>query len=373
MQPTEKDFKLARIFIHHSLQLKPKEKLLITTSDSGAFPLVKASFIEALKVGAFPIIDTQIDMLINRSFMSGFQYQFYKYANDWQLNHVPHELMEGKVNWADAYLRIYSIDNTKELTQIPSEKILLRNKLMRPYLDKIVDSDRWLLTYYPTPAMAQEAGMSFDALVDFYYNACIVDYTKMEQDLKKLEAVLDKGKQVHIVGDKTDLTFSIEGRLAKAAYGERNIPDGEVFLAPVHTTVEGHVYFEFPSQAYGTEVEGIYLEFKKGKIVKAVAEKGQKALEKIIETDEGSHYLGELGVGANYNIQNGMNNTLFDEKIGGTVHLAVGHCYREKRGGSLEGNTKSAIHWDIVKDMRKKGSVLFIDDKPIMKEGKFLI
>lgn len=373
MQPTENDFKLAQIFIHHSLNLKPKEKLLITTSDSGAFPLVKASYIEALKAGAFPMIDTQVDFLINRSFMGGFSYQFYKYANDWQLNHVPHELMEGKVKWADAYLRIYTLDNTKELSQIPPQKILLRNKLMRPYLDQIVDSDRWLLTYYPSPAMAQEAGISFDELLDFYYKACIVDYKKMEQELKTLEKVLDEGKRVKIIGRDTNLTFSIKGRLAKAAYGERNIPDGEVFLAPVHTTVEGSVYFEFPSQAYGTEVSDIYLEFKKGKITKAKAVKGQKALEQIIATDEGSHYLGELGIGANYNIKKGMNNTLFDEKIGGTVHLAVGHCYREKRGGALEGNIKSAIHWDIVKDMRKSGSMLLVDNKTVLKEGKFVI
>ncbi len=373
MQPSIRDFKLAKIFLNHSVKLKPKEKVLITTSDSGAFPLVKATYIEALKMGAFPVIDTQVDYQIGRNNMSGLLYQFFKHANDWQLTYAPEEILNAKIEWADAFVRIVALDNTQELSQISQEKILTHRKVSMPFLEKIVDKDRWILTYYPTNAMAQDAGVSLDWLLDFYYKSCIVDYSKMDRDLKKIERKLDDGAQVHIIGTRTDLTFSIKNRLAQAAAGERNIPDGEVFIAPVHETINGTVYFDFPTEYTGGEMNGIHLTFEKGKITKAKAEIGNANLQKILNTDPGARSLGELGIGANYNIKRGMKNTLFDEKIGGTIHLALGRSYKEERGGAPTGGNISAIHWDIVKDMRKKGSVLMIDDKPLLKEGKFLV
>jgi len=363
MQSTTRDDKLAKIFLGHSLNIQPKEKLLISASDIHALPLVKAIYVEALKLGAYPVTEMH----------TNFSYQFYKLANDWQMNYIPHELQEARVKWADAYITIVSDHNHKELNQIPREKVLFRSKLIRPYSDKIIDKDRWLLTYYPTQSMAQEAEVSYDWLMDFYYRACIVDYKKMKNHLTKIETILDKGNRVRIIGQKTDLTFSIKGRLAKAAYGERNIPDGEVFLAPVHQSIEGHVYFDLPSVIYSSEVNGIYLEFKKGKVVKAKADFGNKTLQKVLDTDPGARSFGELGIGTNYQIKKAMKNTLFDEKIGGTIHLALGRSYREERGGSPDDFNESTIHWDIIKDMRKKGSTLLVDDKPLLKEGKFMI
>lgn len=373
MQPTTNDFKLAQILIHHSLKLKPKEKVVITTSEVSASPLVKATYIEALKAGAYPIVDTMWDFFINRNVSNGLSYQFYKHANKWQENYIPTPLLESIVNWSDAYVRIVTINNTKELSQTPKEKITNRMKLVMPYFDKLINKDRWVLTYYPTEGMALEAGMAYDALLEFYYNACIVDYNKMKKSISKIERTLDKGKTVRIVGKDTDLSFSIKGRLAKAAYGERNIPDGEVFLAPVHQTVEGHVYFDYPTNYSGSEMSGIYLEFKKGRVVKAVAQQGQDELESILNTDPGARSLGELGIGTNYNIKEAMRNTLFDEKIGGTIHLALGRSYEEKRGGTPVGGNASAVHWDIVKNMKLKGSILTVDDKPLLKEGVFTV
>lgn len=370
MQPTSNDVKLARVILDHSLSVKAKEKVLITTSDSGAFPLVKAVYVETLRRGAYPVIDTEIDFLINRSHMGGFAYQFYHLANEWQLRYVPKEIVKAKIDWADTYVRIVTQDNLRELNQIDTSKLTKRMKLTWPLMDKMIDSDRWLLTYYPSPGMAQEAGVSLDWLMEFYFKACLVDYAKMKRELAKFERVLDRGKRVRVVGDETDLTFSIAGRLAKAAYGERNIPDGEVFLAPLHETVEGRVYFEFPSMAYGREVNGIRLEFAKGKVVAASAQMGEEALHKILETDAGARYLGEFAIGANYNIKAPMKNTLFDEKIGGTVHMALGRAYKEKRGG---GTNESSVHWDIVKDMRKKGSRVAVDGKVILSDGKFRV
>ena len=373
MNPTANDFKLARVLLHHSVKIKPKETVTITTSDIGSTPLVKAVYIEALKAGAFPIVDTLFDFFINRNVANGLSYQFYKHANEWQQNYIPEKLLGALVDWTDAYIRIVSINNTKELAQTPKEKITNRMRLVRPYFDKLVNRDRWILTYYPTEGMALEAGMSYDALLDFYFKACLVDFEKMKRSLTKIESALDNAKEVRIVGKHTDLKFSIAGRLARAAYGQRNIPDGEVFLAPVHQTVEGTVFSDFPSIYSGSEMSGIYMEFKNGKVVKAKAEHGQAEVDAILNTDAGARYLGELGIGTNYNIKQAMKNTLFDEKIGGTIHLALGRSYEEERGGAVKDGNVSAVHWDIVKNMKLKGSVLSIDGKPLLREGKFVV
>lgn len=374
MRVTADDYQLARIFLEHSLKIKPKEKVLITTSEVGLNPLAKAAYIEVLKLGAYPLLDISgIDFYLNRALVSGISYQFYELANEWQLNYLPKDILKTTIGWADAYVRIVAVDNTRELSQIDSDKLAHRMKLVRPIFDQMINSDRWILTYYPTPAMAQEAGVSFDWLLDFYYQACLVDYQKMAKGLKKLEQVLDKGRIVHVVGDKTDLTLSIGGRLAKACYGERNIPDGEVFLAPVPDFVNGHVYFEFPSIYMGTEVRGIYLQFQNGKVIKASAEHGEVSLQKLLSTDKGARYLGEFAIGANYNIQQPMRNTLFDEKIGGTIHMALGRSYEEKRGGAPTKPNKSAIHWDLVKDTRMPGSYVEVDGKKVLQDGKILV
>ena len=360
MRPTDKDFQLAQVLLNHSVKIKPKEKVLITVSEMG-LPLGKAVYAEALKMGAYPMLDVSL---------SGIDYTFYNLANDWQLSYVPEEVVKAKVKWADAYVRIVADDNLRELSEIPPSKMTDRAKIMRPLMDPMIDSDRWILTYYPTNAMAQEAGMSLEALTDFYFDACMVDYGAMEEELKGLEKVMDKGKEIHVKGKMTDLWVGIEGRLAQACYGERNIPDGECFLAPVTNKVNGEVYFELPTLAYGHVVSGIHLEFVDGKVVRAKADVGDDALQKMLETDPGARYLGEFAIGANYQITKGMMNTLFDEKIGGTLHMALGRAYKDARGG---GENESAIHWDIVKDMRTEGSILTIDGQEILKEGKLLV
>lgn len=360
MQPSEKDFALARIMLTHSLGIKKKEKVLISTSDLG-LPLAKAVYIETMKMGAYPMLDVST---------SGMDFEFYKHADKWQLLHVPTEVVKAKIAWADAFVRIVADDNLRALTEIDPSKMTQRGKLIRPLMDPMIDGDRWILTYYPTDAMAQEAGMSLTSLRDFYFSSVLVDYKKMERELKSLEKIMDQGSEIRVVGRMTDLVVNIKGRLAQACFGERNIPDGECFLAPITDGVDGEVYFELPTLAYGHEVSGIHLEFKKGKVFNAKAERGEDALLKMLETDPGARYLGEFAIGANFNITRGMLNTLFDEKIGGTIHMALGRAYKDRRGG---GENESAIHWDIVKDMRSSGSVLTIDGVEVLKEGKLLV
>ena len=360
MQPSEKDVELAKILVDHSLSIKPKEKVLITVSEAG-MALGKAVYLEVLKRGAYPMFDIEA---------TGTGYTFYNNANEWQISYIPEEVIKTKIKWADAYVRIYTENNSRELSQIDPDKIAKRSKLLRPLMDPMIDSDRWILTEYPTDGTAQEAGVSTEWLREFYFNACLVDYKKMEKDLKGLEKIMDKGSEIHVRGKMTDLYVNIKGRLAQACYGERNIPDGECFLAPVTDGVNGEVYFDLPTLAYGTEVSGIHLEFRDGKVINAKAERGEAQLLKMLETDPGAKYLGEFAIGANFNIKRAMLNTLFDEKIGGTIHMALGRAYREARGG---GENESAIHWDIVKDMRLPGSVLTIDGVEVLKEGKLLV
>ncbi|MFH2085593.1 MAG: aminopeptidase [bacterium] len=360
MNPTEKDFALARVLLDHSLKIKSKEKVLITVSELG-MPLGKAVFLEVLKRGAYPLFDIEA---------SGVSYDFYTEANKWQLAYVPKEIVAAKIKWADAYVRIVAEANTRELAQVDQVKLAARSKLLRPLLDPMIDSDRWVLTFYPTDGMAQEAGVSTEWLRDFYYDACLVDYQKMEKELKGLEKLMDEGSEIHVKGKMTDLYVDIRGRLAQACFGTRNVPDGECFLAPVTKGVNGEVYFDLPTLAYGTEVRGIHLEFKDGKVIRTAAEQGERALLAMLNTDPGAKYLGEFAIGANFNIKRAMLNTLFDEKIGGTVHMALGRAYRERRGG---GENESEIHWDIVKNMRLPGSVLTVDGKVVLKEGRLLI
>lgn len=360
MSMTEKDFALARVMLDHSLKIKAKEKVLITVSQPG-MALAKAVYLETLKRGAYPLFDIEA---------TGMGYGFFANANPWQLSYIPESVIKAKIKWADAYVRIVSEENTRELGQIDPAKLTQRAKLVRPLMDPMIDSDRWILTYYPTSAMAQEAGVSSEWLREFYFEACLVDYQEMEKKLKGLEKLMDEGQEIHVKGKMTDLYIKIKGRLAQACYGERNIPDGECFLAPVTDGVNGEVYFDLPTLAYGTEVMGIHLEFRDGKVIKAAAERGEGALLKMLETDLGAKYLGEFAIGANFNIQQAMLNTLFDEKIGGSIHMALGRAYRERRGG---GENESAIHWDIVKDMRLPGSVLAIDGQVVLKEGRLLV
>lgn len=362
--PTKEERALARVFLQHSLALKPKEKLLITCSDSAAASLVKAVYLETLRLGAYPLVDIAgIDFELGRSHWGGLSYQFFRYANRWQLNHLPAEIIQAKINWADAYVRIVTLDNTAELAQIPPEKITHRQKLIRPYFDQMIDSDRWVLTYFPTPAMAQQAGVSLDWLREFYFRACLIDYQALKKKLKRWEKILDQGKTVRLVGPKTDLSFSIAGRLAKACFGQRNLPDGEVFIAPQEETVEGKIFFDLPTLAFGQEIRGIYLEFSQGKVVKAQAETGQSALEKLLATDKGARRVGEFALGGNPRINQPLKNTIFDEKIKGTIHLALGRSYQEKRGG---GKNQSAIHHDLIKTMKEKNQKIIIDGKKLV-------
>jgi aminopeptidase len=348
--------RLAKILVGHSLGVKRGETVLIASSSELAKPLVLEVFREVLTSGGHPLTGVAFEEM---------QGIFFRTASRAQLLNLPRTKLYEAKN-IDCFVNIMAPINRKALSSVDPRKMGTRMKALRPIQKTIVNKKRWILANYPTNALAQEADMSLAEYEDFLYRATNIDWQKVKRKEMKLKRVLDRGRKVRIVGRDTDLVIGIRGRKAIPCYGERNMPDGEVFLSPVENTAEGHIYYEMPAIYQGREVTGIRLRFKKGKVIEAHADKNERFLLDMLETDRGARYLGELGVGVNYGIKNFSKDILFDEKIGGTVHLAVGASYEE-----AQGKNKSAIHWDMIKDLRK-GGALYVDGKLIQRNGKFL-
>jgi aminopeptidase len=346
---------LAKILVHYSIRAKKGEVVVINASSEAA-PLALECYKEVLKVGAFPKINFS---------MPGFAYTYYKYSDFHQLRNFP-KISEFEAKSLSGIINIGAPFNTKEFSNIDPQKIALRQKVTHPISDIIIKK-KWVGCDYPTNALAQDAEMSLEEFENFLFGATNLDWKKESKKQDKLKKVLDKGEQVRIVSDDTELTFSIKGRQGIKCDGKRNMPDGEVFIAPVETTTEGFIRYSYPVIYGGREVSGVELKFKKGAVVSAKAEKNEKFLKTMIGIDKGAKYLGEFGIGLNPHITRFIKQILFDEKIGGTIHLALGKAYKE--GG---GRNVSALHWDMIKDLRK-GGAFYIDDKIIQKNGKFRI
>ena len=357
MKPSP-DEQLAQILVNYSVAVKKGEKVVITASPQG-MPLARQVYRLCLQKGAYPHLNFSPEDL---------DFLFYRYASLTHLKRKP-EVALFLARWADKFIRIVTDLNPRQLASVPPRKITLRTKAYEP-VKKIMLSKKWVLTYYPTHSLAQTAGLSLEELREIYFKACLQDWKKIKKQLLKIKSLLDNAPKVEVKGEKTHLTFSLTGRFACAAAGEYNMPDGEVFAAPNEDSVEGEIFFDLPSLYQGKIVEKVFLVFKKGQVVKATAERGEEVLKAALATDAGARRLGEFALGANFGISRVMLNTLFDEKIGGTIHLALGNAYPEKEGG---GRNHSAIHWDLVKDMRKKGSLVSVNGRPLLKEGRFLL
>ena len=348
--------KLAEILVDYSTEVKKGDRVIIRTGLE-AKDLALEIYKLCLLRGANPWIKVDLPKA---------DYIFYKYASDEQLQWFPeHEYYE--IQHTDVYFALRAPTNLRELINIDPTRISMRLKTLRPIRDWRVEKTRWVVFYYPTNALAQEAEMSLEEFEEFVFNACLVDWKAMSKDLWKIKELLDKTDKVKIISDDTHLEFSIKGRNALVADGKRNMPDGEVYTSVVEDSVNGYIKYDIPAVRLGNVVEDIYLRFENGVVVEAKASKNQKFLEKMLNTDEGARRIGEFGIGLNYNITRPVKNILFDEKIGGTIHLALGRGYKQ----TLSKN-ESAIHWDMIKDLRKGGEIYF-DDKLVMKDGKWLI
>ncbi|MCI3919953.1 aminopeptidase [Paenibacillus sp. TRM 82003] len=353
----ERIVKLADILVNHSLKVQPGEKILISGSTS-AIPLIKEVYRSVLRAGGYPHTNVEIPGLLGT---------FLREASEDQLGYAGwHELLFYHM---DGYVNILSEENTRELTNVESARTTIRSKARRPVLDYLMaDKAKWVLTKYPTQAYAQDAEMSIDELESFIFNATNVDYAEIERSMEAAAAKFDAASKVRIVGTNgTDVTVNIEGRKGIIAAGRHNVPDGEFYYTPNFRKTEGTIFFEWPTVFKGREISGIRLTFREGKVVEASAQKGQPFLEEALDTDEGARYLGELGIGANFGIDQPTKDILFDEKIGGSIHLALGQAYEQ---GGPDGN-KSVIHWDIVKGL-KDGGAIYLDGELVQKNGKWV-
>lgn len=351
---------LAKNLINYSVNLKPGEKILIEVSGFET-PLTKALIQEVYQAGGIPFVTIK-NQEINRVL----------------LEHATREQMEINARWEsnrmeemDAYIGLRAGNNAFEMSSVPTGKMQLYNKYWsEPVHHQIrVPKTKWVVLRYPNYAMAQLAGVDTDTFEDFYFNVCNLDYQKMSQAMESLVSLLNRTDRVQITGPGTDLSFSIKGIPSVKCDGHLNIPDGEVYTAPVKDSVNGKLTFNTPTVYQGFTYEQICLTFKDGKIVDATANNTEK-INQVLDTDEGARYVGEFALGLNPYILKPMKDTLFDEKIMGSFHFTPGSCYEDAYNGN-----KSAIHWDLVCIQRPEygGGQIFFDDVLIRDNGRFVI
>jgi aminopeptidase len=270
---------------------------------------------------------------------------------------------------ADAWIGIEAPENTRELTGLDQERLGRLQAGIRPHVERVFTFElKWVGCQYPTPALAQEAGMSLSEFEDFLYGSCLLDWKAEKERMSRYAKAFDEAKEVRIVAEGTDLTLGIDGRDGEVDAGGANMPGGEFFYSPLEDSASGTIAFtEFPAVYAGREVTGIRLRFEEGRVVDASADSNESFLLETLDLDDGSRRLGELGIGCNPRITRHMKNTLFDEKIDGTIHLALGNGLPEVGGKNV-----SQVHWDIVKDLREGGRIE-LDGKVVQESGKWLV
>jgi aminopeptidase len=359
---------LAQILVHYSTRVREGDVCVIQ-STTPAEVLVEAVYEEVLRAGGLPILQVST---------AGAQAAFFDLASDKQLDWVPPTSTWIAEN-ADVRIGIMADVNARELSGTdPSKQARVskaRQGLMETTMRRSAAGEhRWALTLFPTHAYASEAGMSLRDYEDFYYAACLATdgepvtaWERQSEEVKRLSDWIDGKEEVRLTAPGTDITLGIAGRRWIPCYGEHNMPDGEFFTGPIEDSVNGEISFSFPASYGGRTVSGVRLRFEDGKVVDATAEQGEDFLIEMLDTDEGARRLGEIGIGTNYGITTGTKEILLDEKIGGTVHLAVGMSYPETGGENA-----SAVHWDMVCDLRP-GGALVVDGIDLQRDGHFQV
>jgi len=351
--------KLSEVLIDYSCSLKKGEKVLISYEGDGCRPLVKQLVKDAYARGAYPYVEIR-DSVISREIMLNCQDEQLEFMKEYQM---------AQMKGIDAFIAIRGGANSAELSDVPAEQVNRYSKILRPVTDYRVSQTKWVVLRYPNPSMAQLANTSQEAFEDFYFDVCTLDYQKMSDAMDPLVELMNRTDKVRLVGPGTDLTFSIKDIPAVKCDGERNIPDGEVYTAPVKDSVNGIISYNTPSEAQGFTYENIVFEIKDGKIVKATANNTDR-INAYLDTDEGARFFGEFALGVNPYILHPMKDTLFDEKIAGSFHLTPGMAYKEANNGNI-----SAVHWDLVMIQRPEygGGEIWFDDVLIRKDGKFVL
>jgi aminopeptidase len=348
---------LAALLVNYSTELKKNEHILldmIDVPDEFTIAMIRA----VRKAGAIPI-SVMRHSRVTREMVRGTTQAHAELERDLELY---------RMKQFQAYVAIRGADNANEMADVPSGLMAMYSKTIRPVLDYRVNKTRWCVLRWPSPSMAQAAGMSTEAFEDFYFDVCTMNYPKMARAMIPLQKRFNKADRVHLKSPGTDLRFSIKGIGGLLAEGKRNIPDGEVFTAPVKNSVQGVIQYNTPTLYQGTKFENVRLEFKDGKIIKATAN-NTKRLNEILDTDGGARYVGEFSLGFNPYIMNPMCDILFDEKIAGSLHFTPGQAYEDADNGN-----RSAVHWDMVLIQRPEwgGGEVWFDNELIRKNGLFL-
>ena len=351
---------LAKNLVQYSCAVQPGENVLISCHGMGPLPLVRQIIKEVYAVGGHPYLeiktaDTERELLLGIS--------------ETELNHMARWECE-RMKEMDCYIGVRGDENQTELADVPNGQLQLYSKLLTRPLNEIrVPHTKWVVLRYPTASMAQSAKSSLEQFEDFFYQVCNLDYSKMSKAMDPLVALMNRTDKVHIVGPGTDLRFSIQGIPAIKCDGKCNIPDGEVYTAPVKDSIYGTITYNTPSEYNSFTFENVSLTFEAGKIISCSANDNQR-LNEIFDTDEGARYVGEFALGVNPYVTKAMNNILFDEKIRGSLHYTPGCCYDDAPNG-----TKSAIHWDLVliQTPEMGGGEIYFDDVLIRKDGRFVL
>lgn len=349
--------KLAEILVNYSTKVKKGDTVEVSGQPS-TMPLFKEIVKLCYQKGVF---------VVSRLHDEELAFLKLKYASDEALK-TPSKFALFDAKNIDVFISLDGNLNTRALSNIDPGRIQMSRKA-NIKAQKIIVDKRWVICAFPSTGLAQDAHMSLEEYEDFVFGACLQDWDKMNKQCKKLGDLMKKAEKIRIVGEGTDLTVGIKGcppnTTIEGKQGKNNMPDGEVFTSPQRHRTEGHIYFPWPSTK-AKEVKDVRLEFKKGKVVKVSSSQNEDYLQEVLKTDKLSNSLGEVAIGMNYGIKNYTNNILFDEKIGGTIHVALGAGYKE-----VGGNPNSAVHWDFVKDLRDSGEVWF-DDKVVLKNGKII-
>ena len=358
----------AHTLVHYCLYAQRGEMVAIRATPLAA-PLMEAVYRELVLVGAYPLPLIELE---------SFEEILLKEGNDNQLS-MPHPVLHMMAEHIDAQLSIGSRSNTKALSGVEPSRLAKRRHAFQNVARVLRRREqskeyRWASTLYPTAAYAQDAEMSLHDFEEFVFDVCLLNdadpiarWKEVSVQQQRLVDWLVGHKRVHIVGDGTDLRLSIEDRVFINSDGKRNFPSGEFFTGPVEDSAEGVIQFDIPASYEGHAIEGVRLMFREGKVIEASASQGQAFLEQMLELDAGARYLGEFAFGNNPRVYRGIRNTLFDEKMGGTVHLALGSSYPETGGVN-----QSALHWDMVCDLRRSGEV-WVDDVLFLKDGKIVV
>jgi aminopeptidase len=345
--------RLGEILVHYSTSVKPGERVMIAMTEVDTFPLARAVYSAVVQAGGYP----QVQLLSEK-----LRHSVLAYGNDDQIGWVP-EMEAWGMEWADVYIGLRGANNLYELQGIPASKLAANQAAMGKVSTARWEKTRWCLVRVPNEALTLQARMRYEELEEMFFNSCFLNWENEGRTWEAWSKKLGKGKEIRILGHETDLSFSVEGRKWVPFNGINNMPDGEIATAPVTSTVDGSIFFENPGVLGGRLIHGIRLTWKQGELIKASSQTEKEFFQQIIAKDEGASKIGEFAFGTNTGVYRFCNDILLDEKILGTIHIALGRAYPE-----CGGINQSSIHWDIIKDLREGGTVL-MDGEPIIIDG----